>query len=133
MGLIERQSGAEESVQARAGVGVFCQFAFLLNWDGSMRWRTRLGLAATSARAHGSADGAAVCRAVGQDPQERCVGRRSDLRSGRPSEHALCTDQDDGTTRAAGLTPGPEGFVKARTAQANQIRGLLAEYGIVMP
>jgi len=26
-----------------------------------------------------------------------------------------------------------EGFVKARTAQANQIRGLLAEYGIVIP
>lgn len=26
-----------------------------------------------------------------------------------------------------------QGFVKARTAQANQIRGLLSEYGIVMP
>ncbi|HYQ90813.1 MAG TPA: IS110 family transposase [Candidatus Competibacteraceae bacterium] len=26
-----------------------------------------------------------------------------------------------------------EGFVKARTAQANQIRGLLAEYGIIIP
>ena len=26
-----------------------------------------------------------------------------------------------------------QGFVKARTAQANQIRGLLAEYGIVIP
>lgn len=26
-----------------------------------------------------------------------------------------------------------EGFVKARTAQANQIRGLLSEYGIVIP
>jgi len=26
-----------------------------------------------------------------------------------------------------------QGFVKARTAQANQVRGLLAEYGIVMP
>lgn len=26
-----------------------------------------------------------------------------------------------------------QGFVKARTAQANQIRGLLAEFGIVMP
>jgi len=26
-----------------------------------------------------------------------------------------------------------QGFVKARTAQANQIRGLLAEYGIVLP
>ena len=26
-----------------------------------------------------------------------------------------------------------QGFVKARTAQANEIRGLLTEYGIVMP
>ena len=26
-----------------------------------------------------------------------------------------------------------QGFVKARTAQANQIRGLLAEYGLVIP
>jgi hypothetical protein len=26
-----------------------------------------------------------------------------------------------------------QGFVKARTAQANQIRGLLAEYGIAIP
>jgi len=26
-----------------------------------------------------------------------------------------------------------QGFVKARTAQANQIRGLLAEHGIIIP
>src|SRR5690606_10600801 len=26
-----------------------------------------------------------------------------------------------------------QGFIKARTAQANQIRGLLAEYGLVVP
>ena len=26
-----------------------------------------------------------------------------------------------------------QGFVKARTAQANQIRGLLGEFGLVMP
>jgi len=26
-----------------------------------------------------------------------------------------------------------QGFVKARTAQANQIRGLLAEFGLVVP
>jgi len=26
-----------------------------------------------------------------------------------------------------------QGFVRARTAQANQIRGLLAEYGIIIP
>ena len=29
--------------------------------------------------------------------------------------------------------PNRQGFVKARTAQANQIRGLLAEYGIIIP
>ena len=27
----------------------------------------------------------------------------------------------------------PQGFVKARTAQGNQIRGLLMEYGITLP
>jgi transposase len=32
-----------------------------------------------------------------------------------------------------GLHRARQGFVKARTAQANQIRGLLAEFGIVMP
>jgi transposase len=32
-----------------------------------------------------------------------------------------------------GLHRGRQGFVKARTAQANQIRGLLAEYGMVIP
>jgi transposase len=31
------------------------------------------------------------------------------------------------------LHRGRQGFVKARTAQANQIRGLLAEFGIVIP
>jgi transposase len=32
-----------------------------------------------------------------------------------------------------GLHRGRQGLVKARTAQANEIRGLLAEYGIVIP
>ena len=32
-----------------------------------------------------------------------------------------------------GIHRARQGFVKARTAQANQIRGLLAEFGIVMP
>ena len=31
------------------------------------------------------------------------------------------------------LHRAPQGFGKARTAQANQIRGLLAEFGIVIP
>ena len=32
-----------------------------------------------------------------------------------------------------GLHRARQGFVSARTAQANQIRGLLGEFGIVMP
>jgi len=32
-----------------------------------------------------------------------------------------------------GLHRARQGFVKARTAQANQIRGLLGEFGIVIP
>jgi transposase len=32
-----------------------------------------------------------------------------------------------------GLHRGRQGLAKGRTAQANQIRGLLGEYGIVIP
>ena len=40
----------------------------------------------------------------------------------------------DGEQQAVlGLHRARQGFVKARTAQANQIRGLLAEYGIAIP
>lgn len=64
---------------------------------------------------HDAADAEAICEAVGR-PTMRFVPIKTGEQQAVLSIH-----------RAR------EGFVKARTAQANQIRGLLAEYGIVIP
>jgi transposase len=62
-----------------------------------------------------AADAEAICEAVAR-PNMRFVPVKNDEQQGVLALH-----------RAR------QGFVKARTAQANQIRGLLAEYGVVMP
>lgn len=62
-----------------------------------------------------AADAAAICEAVSR-PNMRFVPTKNGEQQAVLSLH-----------RAR------QGFVKARTAQANQIRGLLSEYGIVMP
>ena len=62
-----------------------------------------------------AADAAAICEAVGR-PTMRFVPIKTGEQQAVLSLH-----------RAR------QGFVKARTAQANQIRGLLCEYGIVIP
>lgn len=62
-----------------------------------------------------TADAEAICEAVGR-PNMRFVP----IKNGE--QQAVLA-----------LHRARQGFVKARTAQANQIRGLLAEYGIVIP
>jgi transposase len=62
-----------------------------------------------------AADAEAICEAVGR-PSMRFVPVKN-------------TEQQ----AVLALHRARQGFVKARTAQANQIRGLLAEYGIVIP
>ncbi len=62
-----------------------------------------------------AADAEAICEAVGR-PSMRFVSIKNGEQQALLSVH-----------RAR------QGFVKARTAQANQIRGLLAEYGILIP
>ena len=64
---------------------------------------------------HDAADAEAICEAVGR-PNMRFVPVKTAEQQGVLALH-----------RAR------EGMVKARTAQANQIRGLLAEYGLVIP
>lgn len=61
------------------------------------------------------ADAEAICEAVGR-PSMRFVPIKT-------------VDQQ----AVLSLHRARQGFVKARTAQANQIRGLLAEYGLVVP
>lgn len=64
---------------------------------------------------HDAADAEAICEAVG-----------------RPSMRFVPIKNGEQQTVLA-LHRARQGFVKARTAQANQIRGLLAEFGIVIP
>ena len=64
---------------------------------------------------HDAADAEAICEAVAR-PNMRFVPVKNTEQQGVLALH-----------RAR------QGFVKARTAQANQIRGLLAEYGVVIP
>src|ERR1700688_568959 len=61
------------------------------------------------------ADAEAICEAVGR-PNMRFVPIKSVEQQAILSVHRV-----------------RQGFVKARTAQANQIRGLLAEFGLVIP
>ena len=75
----------------------------------------------------------AVRQAVREDEQERCGRCGGDLRGGRPTEHALCADQERRAASDLALHRVRQGFVKARTAQANQIRGLLGEIGTHYP
>lgn len=62
-----------------------------------------------------AADAEAICEAVSR-PNMRFVPIKS------PEQQAVLA-----------LHRARQGFVKARTAQANQIRGLLAEHGIIIP
>jgi transposase len=64
---------------------------------------------------HDIADAEAICEAVGR-PNMRFVAKKSVEQQAILSVH-----------RAR------QGFVKARTAQGNQIRGLLSEFGIIIP
>jgi len=67
------------------------------------------------ANKHDAADAEAICEAVTR-PTMRFVPVKT------PEQQALLA-----------LHRARQGFVTARTAQANQIRGLLAEFGLVMP
>lgn len=64
---------------------------------------------------HDAADAAAICEAASR-PSMRFVAGKA------PQAQAVLA-----------LHRVRDGFIKARTAQANQLRGLLAEFGLVMP
>jgi transposase len=64
---------------------------------------------------HDAADAAAICEAASR-PSMRFVAVKS------PESQAVL-----------GLHRVRDGFIKARTAQANQLRGLLAEFGMIVP
>jgi transposase len=56
---------------------------------------------------------------------------RSDLRSGGPSEHALRVGEERGQQAVLMMHRARTLVVSNRTAQVNQIRGLLGELGLI--
>jgi len=82
---------------------------------------------------HGQADGLAVRQALREDEQERFGGCGCDLRSGAATEYAFRADQECWAATDPGFAPARQGFVKARTAQGNQIHSMLAEFGLIIP
>lgn len=62
-----------------------------------------------------AADAEAICKAVGR-PRMRCVPVKNVEQQAALALHRV-----------------RQGFVRARTAQANQIRGLLGEFGLIVP
>ena len=59
--------------------------------------------------------------------------RRGDLRSGGAAEHALCADEECRAAGGAGAASCAPGIRQGTYCSGNQIRGLLAEFGIVIP
>jgi transposase len=68
-----------------------------------------------------------------QDQQERLERRRSDLRSGTASDHAIRCPRVPEQKDLLALHRVRARLINERTALCCQIRGLLAEYGIVLP
>ena len=92
-----------------------------------------LGEEAAGARSHGEADGPAVRQALREDEQERPHDAEAICEAvSRPNMRFVPIKTAEQQTVLA-LHRARQGFVKARTAQANQIRGLLSEFGIVIP
>ena len=98
-----------------------------------MRQRASLGTQTAGNGAHRAPDSSTVRQTIRQDKQERLGRCGGDLRSRRAPEHALCAIKNVEQQAVLALHRVKQGFVKARTAQGNQIRGLLAEFGIIIP
>jgi len=92
-----------------------------ISGDGSCRpWGTRYGCCRRSTSRR-------TCAAT-----ERLQRRAGDRRGGEPAGVAAGGPQDGGAAGRAGAASAAVGAGGARTALGNQLRGLLAEYGIVI-
>src|SRR4051812_10725892 len=75
----------------------------------SLWQRALLGEEARATGPYGASDGAAVCKAVREDQQERPQRCRGDLRGGGAAEYALRPGEDGRAAGAAGGTPSAPG------------------------
>jgi transposase len=81
-----------------------------------------------------------LCPPQHERPNQRLSSRRpttgpvgrGDLRGGKPAVDALCRGQDRDAQAAAGIRKVREMLVRQRTMLINTLRGLMAEFGIVV-
>ncbi len=57
----------------------------------------------------------------------------ADAEACNPAHHAVVPIKSSEQLAILALHRARQGFIKARTAKANQIRGQLAEYGFILP
>lgn len=100
---------------------------------GGLFERAPLGAQAAGLGPRRSPDGSAVRQAVREEQQERRADAEAICETvARPSMRFVPVKNIEQQSVLA-LHRVRQGFVKTRTAQANQIRGLLGEYGLVLP
>ena len=103
------------------------------HWDGGLWQRTSLGAQAASNGPRRASDGTAVRQTLRQNPQNDVADAEAICEAvGRPNMRFLPIRNVEQQGVLA-LHRVRQGFVKARTAQGNQIRGLFGEFGIIIP
>ena len=100
--------------------------------DGSLRGCTLLAPGDRPTRSHRAADEPALRQAVAQEPEERRQRCRGHLQGGRAALDAVRASQERASAGRASTPSYSFPAIKWRTALANEIRGLLGEYGIVV-
>ena len=123
----------KKQLPRRRFVEFFANLPACLGRHGGLQRRSPLGTGAGAARSPGEIDGPAVRQTVRQDQQERRRRCRGDLRGSEPAHHALRASQKRRAASGASHASGTRRLREGAHGQANQIRGLLGEYGIVIP
>ena len=132
-GVDERGRWCCASAAARATGRGLCRAAAVPDRHGGVRRRTSLGAGATSSRLQRTVDRAAVRQAVRQEQQERAADAEAICEAvARPNMRFVPVKSVEQQAVLA-VHRIRHGLIKERTAQANQIRGLLAEFGLVVP
>ena len=89
--------------------------------------------AVSAAGAHCAADGPEVRGALQEERQERRQRRGGGMRGGDTPDHALCSGQEHRAAGRARAHRVRHGFVVEHTAVIDRVRGVVAEFGVVLP
>jgi transposase len=102
-------------------------------WNRSLWWRTLLGEETDSNGTYSQAGGSTVCEPYVKANKTDAADAEAICEAVTRPNMRFVAIKNAEQQAILSLHRARQGFVKARTAQANQIRGLLGEYGIIIP